>query len=94
MGSDRIRCVGGPLDGRTVRVRTGDRFLAADRAAGKGWLYQRQTADTFAVCTDHDDSLIYPAGAITGERALDRDRLWLAGETSTLEIIAVDSTAN
>lgn len=91
MAAEHAACVGGPLDGQEVPVRSGDGFLAADRGAGKAWIYKRQPDGTWAVCTAHDDSLIYPQGMYTGERALDRDRVWQAGENSTLDIIAVDT---
>lgn len=84
-------CVGGPLDGIQVTVRS-DPFLAADKAEGKAWVYERPGADgMFAVNTDHDDSLIYPQGSLTGERMLDAARLWQAGEDSVLDIIAVSA---
>lgn len=83
-------CSGGPLDGRDVTVRSAAGFLAADRPAGRAWMYARQPDGTFAVCTDHDDSLVYPQGAQTGERRLDDSRLWQAGEDSEVDIIAVD----
>jgi len=80
-------CTGGPLDEQQVSVRTAT-FLAVDRAAGMSWVYQ-QTGDGFTVCTDHDDSLIYPQGAQTGERRFDEGRATAAGEASSLDIIAV-----
>lgn len=83
------RCVGGPLDGRQVTVRS-DRFLAADKAAGKAWIYQQRPDGTYEVSTDHDDSLNYPDGPTTGERSLDAARAWQAGVDSALDIIAVD----
>ena len=82
------RCTGGPLDGQEIAVRT-EQFLAVDREAGKAWLYQRLTDGGFAVSTDHDDSLIYPQGATTGERRFDPDRGWQAGAGSALDVIAV-----
>lgn len=85
------RCVGGPLDGAEVAVRTPDGFLAADKQAGLAWMYVRQPDGRFAVCTDHDDSLIYPEGQTTGARRLDPARVWDAGLTSALDVIAVDS---
>jgi hypothetical protein len=81
-------CAGGPLDGRRVTVRTPQRFLAVDRAAGKSWVY-RQAGDGWTVCVDHDDSLNYPDGATTGERVLDAERAWQAGVDSALDVIAV-----
>lgn len=83
-------CTGGPLDGAEVTVRAPGGFLAVDRAAGTAWRYIRQPGGTFAVSVDHDDSLSYPHGATTGERTLDADRLWQAGEQSHLDILAVD----
>ncbi len=85
------RCVGGPLDGQDVTVRTTDGFLAADKAAGLAWMYKRQPDGRYTVCTDHDDSLIYPEGPTTGTRRLDPARVWDAGLTSALDIIAVDT---
>lgn len=85
------RCAGGPLDGEQVSVRSSSRFLAVDRAAGKAWMYVAD-GDTFRISTDHDDSLIYPQGTTTGERALDTDRAWQAGLNSELDIIAVDAS--
>jgi hypothetical protein len=81
-------CVGGPLDGREVTVRTPGGFLAVDKVAGRAWRYLPE-AQEFRVSTDHDDSLIYPQGATTGERQLDPTRVWQAGEESALDIIAV-----
>ena len=83
------RCVGGPLDGQQVTVRS-EPFLAADKAAAKAWIYKGQPDDTFTVCTDHDDSLDYPHGAATGQRSIDWDRLWAAGEQSAIDVVAVD----
>jgi hypothetical protein len=80
-------CTGGPLDGREVSVRT-PTFLAVDRPAAKSWVYQH-TGDGFQVVVDHDDSLIYPEGARTGERRFDPDRGWRAGLESSLDIVAV-----
>jgi hypothetical protein len=70
-------CTGGPLDGIQVTVRS-DPFLAADKAEGKAWVYRRQGDGSFAVDTNHDDSLNYPQGPTTGERAIDWDRLPLS----------------
>lgn len=86
------RCVGGPLDGQDVAVRSGDGFLATDRARGRAWVYAHQGDGRFTVCLDHDDSLVYPRGAETGERRLDEQRLWQAGESSALDIVAVDAS--
>lgn len=83
-------CVGGPLDGKRVPARS-DSFLAADRVAGKAWLYTRQPDGSFSVCPDHDPSLTYPQGTENGERNLDLARLWKAGEQSALDIIAIES---
>jgi hypothetical protein len=83
-------CVGGPLDGTEVAVRSADGFLATDRAAGKAWVYKQQPDGTFAVSTDHDDTLVYPQGATTGERTLDEARSWQAGLEMALDVIAVD----
>lgn len=80
-------CTGGPLDEQEVTVRT-QTFLAVDRSAGKSWVYQR-CGNGFTVSTDHDDSLVYPQGTRTGERTFDEDRAWAAGESSSLDIIAV-----
>jgi hypothetical protein len=91
--ADRLnagRCTGGPLDGTEVSLRTPGGFLAVDRAAGKAWMY-RSTGTGFKICTDHDDSLVYPGGLKTGERSFDESRAWQAGEESELDIIAVDS---
>ncbi|WP_250029822.1 hypothetical protein [Paractinoplanes maris] len=82
-------CVGGPLDGQRITVRTPAGFLAVDKAESKAWMYQRQQDGTYAVCTDHDDSLLYPQGARTGERRFDEDRAWQAAEGSELDVIAV-----
>jgi hypothetical protein len=83
-------CTGGPLDGIQVTVRS-DPFLAADKAEGKAWVYGKRADGTFAVDTNHDDSLNYPQGSQTGERSLDAARLWQAGEDSLLDIIAVSA---
>ena len=83
-------CLGGPLDGREVTVRTLNGFLAVDQAAGKAWRYLPE-AQEFRVDTSHDDSLIYPQGTATGERSLDRERVWEAGVGTMLDIIAVES---
>jgi hypothetical protein len=84
-------CTGGPLHGRKVTVRSADGFLAADKAAGRAWIYKRQPDGSFTVCTDHDDSLVHPDGPQTGERELDTARVWQAGTDSTLDILAVES---
>ncbi len=81
------RCTGGPLDGHEIAVRT-EAFLAVDRERGLAWLYQ-QVGDRFEVSADHDDSLIYPQGATTGERRLDLNRAWQAGLESASDGIAV-----
>lgn len=81
-------CVGGPLDGQQVTVRS-DPFLAADKAASKAWVYRSQGDGTFAVSSEHDNSLNYPDGPSTGERTLDEFRLWTAGHQAALDIIAV-----
>lgn len=83
-------CVGGPLDGRQVTVRSAP-FMAADKVAGKAWIYQQAADGTFEVRTDHDDSLIYPDGPRTGERGFDEQRAWDAGAATKMPIIAVDS---
>jgi hypothetical protein len=82
-------CVGGPLDGRQVTVRSAP-FLAADKAAGTAWIYKRQPDGRFAVCTDHDDSLNYPHGPQTGERAIDWDRLPLS--TDAMAVVSLGSS--
>jgi hypothetical protein len=87
------QCHGGPLDGQRITVRSRGGVLAVDKQAGRAWMYKQQPDGSYAVCTEHDDSLNYPAGAETGERVLDHDRAWTAGETSALPIIAVDSGA-
>jgi hypothetical protein len=84
-------CVGGPLDGTEVALRTGNTFLAADKAAGKAWVYRQQDDGTFVVVVDHDNTLNYPHGATTGERSLDAERVREAGEQSLLPIIAVSA---
>ena len=83
-------CRGGPLHSREITARSSG-FLAVDRAAGKAWKYQ-QDGGVFVVNTDHDDSLIYPQGATTGERSFDPDRAWQAGVNSALDVIAVDAS--
>ena len=83
------RCVGGPLDGTDVTVRTPDGFLAADKQAGKAWMYKRQADGRFVVCTDHDDSLIYPEGQTTGVRRLDEARAVDAALGEHLDVIAI-----
>lgn len=89
--ADRLytgRCVGGRLDGLQVTVRS-DRFLAADKAAGKAWIYQQHPDGTFVVNTDHDDSLDYPDGPTTGERSLNIDRAVEAALGPDLDVVAV-----
>lgn len=54
--------------------------MAADKAAGRAWIYRRQLDGIFQVSIDHDDSLNYPHGATTGERTLDWDRLPLSAD--------------
>ncbi|MGX6605674.1 hypothetical protein ACWKSP_26600 [Micromonosporaceae bacterium Da 78-11] len=81
-----VFCQGGPLDGRQATIRPADGFLAADKAAGKAWMYRRD-GQTFRVCTDHDDSLTYPQGARTGERVIDWERLPLTADP--LQVIAL-----
>lgn len=91
MADITVRCVGGPLDGKAVPVRATDGFLAADKANGRAYLYRRTAPERYEVCTDHDNSLVYPDGPTTGERRLEPDRLWAAGEASAIPIIAVES---
>lgn len=96
MGSDTTTsalCHGGPLDGQHVHVRSSGRLLAVDKQAGRAWMYKQQADGSYEICTEHDDSLNYPAGAETGERVLDHARVWQAGVTSALPIVAVDSGA-
>ena len=62
-----------------------------DKAAGLAWMYARRPDGRFGVCTEHDDSLIYPEGMQTGVRRLDEARVWDAGVESKLDIVAVDS---
>lgn len=81
-------CRGGPLDGETVTVDCPEGFLAVDRAAGLVWQY-RADGGGWVLDTSHDDSLIYPQGTTTGVRRLDTDRVWQAGVTSKIPIIAV-----
>jgi hypothetical protein len=81
-------CTGGPLDGQQVIVRSSSGFLAVNKPAGRAWMYVPHYQG-WRVCTDHDDSLIYPQGATTGERQLDDDRVWQAGVDSALDIVAV-----
>jgi hypothetical protein len=78
----------GPLDGLWVTARS-DPFLAVDKAAGKAWVYRRHQDGSWQVDTAHDNTLQYPHGTATGERALDWKRLQAAGEASTPDIIAV-----
>lgn len=73
------RCVGGPLDGRRVTVTSPDGFIATDRGRGLAWIYKRD-GRLFRLCTDHDDTLIYPQGATTGERRIDWGRLPLTSD--------------
>ena len=83
------RCEGGPLDGADVTVRSADGFLAVDKAAGLAWMYTRQGDGSFAVCLDHDDSLIYPQGMTSGVRHLDMERAVAAAADSKLDVVAV-----
>lgn len=80
-------CEGGPLDGIQVTVRSSGGFLAAHKAGAKAWIYKRQPDGTFAVSTDHDDSLNYPQGAETGERSLDWERLPLS--TDAMDVVSL-----
>lgn len=73
-------CVGGPLDATRVTVTSLGGFIATDRAAGKAWIY-KTAGGKFVLCTDHDDSLIYPVGPTTGERRIDWGRLPLSSDT-------------
>nr|WP_221374416.1 hypothetical protein [Actinoplanes polyasparticus] len=73
-------CVGGPLDGKRVTVTSPGGFIATDRANGLAWMYQRDSSGSFVLCLDHDNSLIYPEGRQTGERAIDWDRLPLSSD--------------
>jgi hypothetical protein len=82
-------CVGGPLSGQEVTVRTPDGFLAADATLEHAWVYKRQDDGTFTVCLQHDDSTIYPYGASSGLRTLDRDRVLDTGLGEDLDVIAV-----
>lgn len=85
-----LPCVGGPLDGQQVTVRTPAGFLAADKAAGLAWIY-KAIGRRFQVCLDHDDSLRYPDGPTTGARYLDKDRAVEAAIGPDLDVIAVDT---
>lgn len=85
--STTVRCEGGPLDGQQVTIVAADGFLAAAKAAGKVWKYERRPDGAFAVCTEHDDSLVYPHGPTTGERSLNWDRLPLS--TDTLQVVSL-----
>jgi hypothetical protein len=90
MGADGLFhgvCVGGPLSGKAVAVRSSEGFLAADKAAGKAWRYRYFEDNTFRVDTGHDDSLVYPQGVSTGERVIDWDRMPLS--TDPLEVISL-----
>ena len=71
---ETLLCVGGPLDGRPMYSQTTDGFLAVDTVGNRAWLYERD-GNVWRVSTDHDDSLVYPAGTETGERTLDWDRV-------------------
>ncbi|MET0698594.1 MAG: hypothetical protein ABWY93_02920 [Mycobacterium sp.] len=82
-------CVGGPLNGQEVTVRTPDGFLAADRSREHAWLYKRNDDGVFAVCLRHDDSTIYPYGASSGLRTLDPDRAVGTVLGGGLDVIAV-----
>ncbi len=88
MPGQPIPCVGGPLDGHRIPERNSDGFLAADRTRGEAWLYKR-LGERFVVCTDHDNSLIYPDGPTSGRRTFDPDRAWQAGEGTELDVIAI-----
>lgn len=79
-------CRGGPLDGHTITV-PGPKFVAADKAANKAWLYQ-STGTRFLICTDHDSALIYPEGPVSGERHLDWNRL----DTTDLPVVSLGDT--
>lgn len=63
----------GPLGGTTVPLDL-PRFLAADKTLGLAWIYELH-ADGYRVNTDPDNSLVLPAGMVTGERRLDWNRL-------------------
>lgn len=82
-------CVGGPLNGQEVTVRTPDGFLAADATREHAWVYRLRDDGTFAVCLQHDDSTIYPYGASSGLRSLDRDRVLDAGLGEDIDVISV-----
>jgi hypothetical protein len=84
-------CIGGPLDNHAVVIRNPDGFLAADKTAGTAWLYKRGDDGNYHVCTDHDDSLIYPQGASTGLRNLQLDRATEAAALGQVDVIAVQS---
>jgi hypothetical protein len=86
-------CAGGPLDGREVTVRSADGFLAADKAAAIAWIYRRQPDGSFAINTDHDDSMIYPYGPATGLRQLQPDRAARAAAVGQLDVIAVEGAS-
>ncbi len=69
-------CVGGQLEGRYATPTSQDGFLAVDTVNNRLWVYVRDDdRGVWQVCTDHDDSLTYPDGPHTGERALDWDRI-------------------
>jgi hypothetical protein len=75
-------CVGGPLDGNFVMAFSSEGFIATNRAEGKAWIYKAD-GDRWKLCTDHDNSLSYPAGRQTGERRIDWDRLPLSSDALT-----------
>jgi hypothetical protein len=79
-------CTGGPLDGERVS-QTCPAFLAADKLAGKAWLYRKRADGSYAVDTNHDNTLVYPAGPKTGERKLDWARMPLS--TDSLPVVSV-----
>lgn len=80
-------CVGGPLDGRALTIRSDEGFLAVDKPAGKAWRYTiNMDGPRFELCREPDPSLV---DQDTGERRFDPDRAWDAGLQSKLDIVAV-----
>ncbi len=78
-------CMGGPLAGLTISIRSDDGFVAVDKPAGACWLYRTDRDNgRFVLCVEQDALLLDEDGT----RALDLDRLGGAGAEG-LDVIAL-----
>lgn len=78
-------CVGGPLAGLTMTIRSEIGFVAVDRPGSAAWVYYADAAGRFVLTTEDDPSRIEDDGT----RALDLDRVAAAGAEKGLDVIAL-----